>query len=422
MKYRSTFALPLMGLAVVLLAAGCSTEDAASVDGEASAGGVATLRAALGFDGPIHDVAYLSYVVVPAGEACDAEPLATDTVPLEEEYLPAQLGTSPSFGDMHPFGDALFVLQPGDYTICVLPMTAEERPSEHCFATQGEATVEPGYTTEITLIAQCLGDPSGALDVITGLNDPPHIDDLDILPSKFITTCEQATIVFEASDVNGDELSYDYSLLGAPESASIVAQGSQAIFEADEAGDYEVLATVYDGVGGEASLQFPIHVSFEDCGLSFSGVQKQLPEIDLLDGGFELCHQDTYADVLPDGLLMDQCSGDVLVMACRPTGDALLTVAAMGEYDDVFFDVGDGQFATHPANGVDWYFSDGYSWGFAPEGVGVSRTQCDTNNDQGDERLCWHTLEVGGWRCGSATGLNNNGSWERLVYMRNGDL
>jgi len=102
-----------------------------------------------------------------------------------------------------------------------------------------------------------------------------------------------------------------------------------------------------------------------------------------------------------------------------------LQLAALGNRADVLFDVGNGQNAVHTANGVDWYYSTGASWGFAPGGLGVNRFTCDTLDTQPGARMCWHTSGGNmnaGWRCGANTGLGGDASFERIVLERTGGL
>ncbi len=104
------------------------------------------------------------------------------------------------------------------------------------------------------------------------------------------------------------------------------------------------------------------------------------------------------------------------MLACRQKGEQSWKLAAMGSRADVLFDCGSGTDCAHLANGVGWYYSPTFSWGFAGAGEAVSRNQCDTN--AGPLRLCWHTVSMaGGYRCGDATGLNSDAGWERAVFQ-----
>ena len=108
-------------------------------------------------------------------------------------------------------------------------------------------------------------------------------------------------------------------------------------------------------------------------------------------------------------------------MACRPTGAATYTLLAMGPRLDVLFDCGSQNNCTEQSNGVGWYYSTSYSWGFAPGGQSVNRSSCDYNDgsQQSPElRMCWHTGGGNinqGYRCG-ANDLNGGFNWERVVY------
>jgi hypothetical protein len=165
----------------------------------------------------------------------------------------------------------------------------------------------------------------------------------------------------------------------------------------------------------------------------FDAIQQNLPEAALTGGGFTPCYVAPYNDsATPVQTIKQACNGNVLVMGCRPTPSAnnptpALTLAAMGLRDDVFFDVGNGANAVHYHNYLNWYYSPTWSWGFVPYGYTPNRNSCDTANganDQGAQRLCWHTNNnnmSAGWRCGSSTGLFD-ASWQRVVYQRSGSL
>ena len=109
-------------------------------------------------------------------------------------------------------------------------------------------------------------------------------------------------------------------------------------------------------------------------------------------------------------------------MACKPTANANFTLLAMAPRVDVLFDCGTQTNCTKQSNGVGWYYSDIYSWGFAPGGEPVNRNSCDDNagaQTLPGLRLCWHTSAGNinsGYRCGS-NDLNGNATWQRFVYQ-----
>ncbi len=122
--------------------------------------------------------------------------------------------------------------------------------------------------------------------------------------------------------------------------------------------------------------------------------------------------------------MLAACPGDHLMLGCKANINSnVMIAAAEAPRADVLFDVGQANDGRHNANGTDWYYSPEYSWGFAPEGVGVSRNSCDTNNVRPEERLCWHTRNQsmnGGWRCGSRTGLNGDRTFVRTLWQPEG--
>jgi len=162
-----------------------------------------------------------------------------------------------------------------------------------------------------------------------------------------------------------------------------------------------------------------IETNIDPVAVEFDGIQNDVA-IDSL-AGWEVCHTETYrsSSRTPINTIRSNCTGAQLMLACRPTGSDTLRVAANASRDDVLFDTGRTN-NPHLANGVNWYFNDSYSWGFAPEGENISRSSCDIINRQNNDRLCWHTgggRMSGGWRCGSATSLNSSNSFEKVILQ-----
>lgn len=151
---------------------------------------------------------------------------------------------------------------------------------------------------------------------------------------------------------------------------------------------------------------------------SFIGVAQNVPVSSL--EGWTQCYSDTYGNSgTPVSTILSQCSGAQLLLACRPVGSSTLTLAANAPRADVIFDTGTGVNSTHTANGVNWYFNDSWSWGFAPSGDSVFRDSCDTTNSpDGNLRMCWHTNSGDinpGYRCGNT--FPNGTDWERLIFQ-----
>jgi hypothetical protein len=206
-------------------------------------------------------VTTVRFDVVAATATCDATPLATQTTSIEAEALPGSVAGMGA--GAHAFADGLFVLPPGDYRICATPL-AGDTPSQQCARASTTATVVSQQTNEVVLVSQCAGAGNGGLDVVVTLNDPPLITALSIKPSKFITTCESATLAVGATDPNGDAVTYAWSIVSGPAGASLTAAGSMATFSGG-AGDYVLQVVVTDVYAAAASLTFPIHVSAAVC-------------------------------------------------------------------------------------------------------------------------------------------------------------
>jgi hypothetical protein len=158
-----------------------------------------------------------------------------------------------------------------------------------------------------------------------------------------------------------------------------------------------------------------------------SGVQTNVSLSTVTNGGWSLCYSGTYGSFGASlANIASGCSGTNMMLAGRATGSDTLLVLAQALETDVMFDTGTGN-VTHNANGVEWYFNNSYSWGFANGGQTVYRFSCDTNDSSGEPggatRLCWHTgggMLQGGWRAGNNIWLNESTAFERLVFTFNG--
>lgn len=160
------------------------------------------------------------------------------------------------------------------------------------------------------------------------------------------------------------------------------------------------------------------------------GPQNNVAIATVTGGGWTQCFSETYGTSGSSiAGILSACDGSRLMLAGRVTGSDTLLLLAQAARADVIFETGTGSNSTHNANGSDWYFNDSYSWGFAPEGVGVLRTSCDAsgifdgNIAGADQRLCWHTgggALDGGWRVGSNAFLNGSQDFERLAFSFNG--
>ena len=147
-----------------------------------------------------------------------------------------------------------------------------------------------------------------------------------------------------------------------------------------------------------------------------SGIVEDIPFDEL--HGWRLCYQDHYYD---DGErvrdILDECDGERLLIACGDRDRDELKLAAMAARSDVLYDCDDDEDCFHEANGVGWYFSSWWSWGFLPPDRRVERNSCDTEDRDGDRRLCWHTDSgrmSDGYRCGDQD--DDYDDYDRYVF------
>jgi hypothetical protein len=116
--------------------------------------------------------------------------------------------------------------------------------------------------------------------------------------------------------------------------------------------------------------------------------------------------------------ILSACSGSKLMMACKPTNSSTIQLLAWAPRDDVLFQTSAVN-PKHYVEGPSWYFSTTkpYSWGFAKEGDDIKRAQCDYGAPvNGKYRLCWHTNDSKGFRCGEKTYPGS--SYERMIFHR----
>lgn len=254
--------------AFALTLLGCALQDDVP-----SAENVGKIDVALSGAGPMHDVEGVHFAVVEASQSCDAAPLVDTTI--GDDRPSVMLDPSVGSGADHAFANTLFVLPPGSYRVCATPL-AIDGPSARCTRAEGSASVMAQMTTEVVLVMQCEGEANGGLDLTALLNDPPVIEDLEVLPSRFITTCESAEITVSPNDPNGDELQFAWEVTASPDGASPTLEasdpGSTASFSTDTAGDYALRVTLTDAHGAETAITLPVQVSACEVDLDGPGV------------------------------------------------------------------------------------------------------------------------------------------------------
>ena len=151
------------------------------------------------------------------------------------------------------------------------------------------------------------------------------------------------------------------------------------------------------------------------------GPQTNVALSDVTGGGWTLCYSALMSTPFGNSAstTLANCHGDRVLLAGRETGSDTLLALAQTTFADAFADTGagnNGVFTT--SNGADWFYSDQWSWGFKPIGVGFTKYQCDFNAP--DSSLCVHTLNfAGGYSINTIVGLNNSSAYEKLVFVAN---
>ena len=156
------------------------------------------------------------------------------------------------------------------------------------------------------------------------------------------------------------------------------------------------------------------------------GVQENVIYDDVINlWGWNLLYRDDYsANVTLDTMFAGH--GDYIMLgAINGTSDTIQLLAAIAWTDFIVYTP---QNVTKTVNGAQWYNNTG-SIGFVGLGDTINQNSCDINNTNANLRLCWHadqggyndpaTELIGGWRAGTATGLNSSTSWDRIVFTSN---
>ncbi len=148
-----------------------------------------------------------------------------------------------------------------------------------------------------------------------------------------------------------------------------------------------------------------------------TGPQQNVPVASVLAGGWTACYTGNIG--APFGTdtatTLANCAGSQLLVAGHLKGSDSYAVLAAAPKSDALTNTGANTSNTHTVNGSQWYNSDLWAFGFAPEDASVTLSSCDVT--EGNDRLCVHTFSaIGGFRVGSAMNLNTDTSWEIVVF------
>jgi hypothetical protein len=173
----------------------------------------------------------------------------------------------------HLGSDFFVTLEPGCYDVLAVPASYIDGdvwlPSADCTASSaGPVEVFAGQTSEATLLSQCVGDPTGAIDVLALLNHPPQLW-LEI-DEKFNYECEPVKVCATVIDVDDDPIEVDWTNLTAHSvfdldvwPATVVGFEDQhriweacAVITTQYVTSYDINVTAYDlGIQNGASVR-----------------------------------------------------------------------------------------------------------------------------------------------------------------------
>ena len=108
------------------------------------------------------------------------------------------------------------------------------------------------------------------------------------------------------------------------------------------------------------------------------------------------------------------CAGPYLFVGARKSQDSTFLLGAYDSTDNILQET---ELNTpHLSNGVYWYFSPGYSFGFLGN-ADLHQNAADIGGTLPYSRLSWHIDQnIGGFRAGLHTYLDNDHSWQKSIY------
>ena len=140
---------------------------------------------------------------------------------------------------------------------------------------------------------------------------------------------------------------------------------------------------------------------------------------DLTKAGFRLVYNYTYSHIT--------ANAEILSIRSQCTSSTIICVGS-NRYDETFLrlvacanclNVTTETILNQPQfyGGAYWYFTDGYSFGFAPNFT-INQSSADSFDQSSNLRLSWHLVRSnGGWRLGNITYLNDDTNYYKKIYL-----
>jgi len=154
-----------------------------------------------------------------------------------------------------------------------------------------------------------------------------------------------------------------------------------------------------------------------------SGIQQNVSEQTLRNNGWTLFYEQTYGTPIGQSTTAIRPSGQYVILSAKAVGSTTILLAAAAPTAQVFTETVIN--TPQLLNGAYWYYTlvttvpNEGSIGFAPTNS-VNQNSAD-NATTGEQRLSWHLIaDLGGFRIGDDTNLNDSSAYLKQVWTWNG--
>lgn len=172
---------------------------------------------------------------------------------------------APVEADGQQVADCFFVLHSGRWQVDKVAVIDGGNQALSCCHGNWPSTVSvaESSTTEFGASFNCDTPSNGALDIFAKVNRPPQINDVNISPSKFGSSCSLITLDAAASDPDGDGVTYSWGVMDSPKGSdfAIESRGQIGYFVGSGIGTYQMRLVVSDDFSATHYLDFPIHLT-----------------------------------------------------------------------------------------------------------------------------------------------------------------
>jgi hypothetical protein len=154
-----------------------------------------------------------------------------------------------------------------------------------------------------------------------------------------------------------------------------------------------------------------------------TGIQQNVSEQTLIDNGWTKFYEQTYGTPIGQSTTAIRPSGQYVILSAKVADSTTILLAAAAPTASVFTETVIN--TPQLLNGAYWYLTlatpvpNEGSIGFAPTAV-INQNSADFGT-LGEQRLSWHLISnLGGYRIGNITGLNDSTAYLKQVWTWNG--